>query len=477
MKKVISAVLAAAMTLSMAVTAFARPSDINKDPYVSEDSKMYIYDKDLRTYVESDGGDQEYGTKFAVEINFNGNRDSAEYTNAIGKYRAFFNIKEGENIVKNVGISTIRATTFRYYVTKGTPIEKVGGNTYYRSAMYGINDFPRELGKYISDKYKGWNVKLAVAYNGTALGDAKADWSDVSADNLLSTMKPNSNGVYTGYAPTYTDLKNGAAAGKTFSVIMASTTTGMPFDVLPEPAEIIKHNNPNLDVNSDEFAKKVIGYENSLKSTMSEIMKKEIASRKVSGRDTYKAVPCVVVELVDSLGKDNKDVAGFITLARNNSDVNDNLNDKNLRKFVNFNTAINPDRQNCTGGEEEFVFSIERKDSKGRIYKEDKAEYFINTEGVKWFDSKFNCDINHKILDMTDKGDFDFFNWPAKPDFNNMGTLTLYTEIENPNVYVITDNGGLRKLHCNWEKDSGCVTIRTSGLRSYIVTNAELIKE
>ena len=456
MKKIISLVLAAAMTMSMAVTAFAKQSDITKDPYVNDSSKVYVFDKDKKAYVVADSSTQEYSTKFAVEIQYNGDTKSEAYSKAMNRQRAFFEIKEGADIIKNIAISNIKYDNGTRVVGAGKPIAK--NSTICYAEMEKDTVLPGVLNNYVRRNAQGFSV--AVAYNGESLGKKGADWDQAKADALIAKIQEkNADGTYKNIGGDVLD------ANFVFGMVLVNKKG--EFRPMPSVEEVYANEKKATD--ADKAA-----YEKKLQTIAAKASVNAVNKRKVPGKNTYEYIPCVTAELVDSLAKDNKDVTGFITVAKNNSDVKDNINNEKTRKFINFRTIINPDRVTCDGVEEEFMFTIDVKNDKGKFEPVEKASYIVDTKDVEWFDGKFDCTPNYKVLGMTKTGNFDFFNWPAKPNFKERGTLTFYTEIQNPRVYVINDNGTLREIHCEWEEGSEEVRIRTSGLRNYVITDVDL---
>lgn len=457
MKKIISLALAAVMTAGMASTSFAKTSDLSKEPYVDGTSPIYVKDKDTGLFVEEKDFSQEYGSEFAVAIN-HGNVSDKEIGKIMSKYKATFDVKVGAENVTGVKISMLKADNGKRVVAKRTAIAE---NTY----DAGTIEFSKLPGALRRHLYKN-NFKKAsvhVFYNdGGIFGKAGDQWTSDKEDIYNQYIENFKKGV--GYEYDYTNMGSGEYS---VGINLFGEKKFIPMDLFDVKDLIELNNDPAVDTNEEIYARNAFEKEmNKLASeTVSKTFKKSV---KALTKDSYYMDYFVVVGTdPQMLGKDNSDIVGNITISKTGATANSNLDSEPHFKEINFCELINKNLVETEETVEEFDFTMD--DAKG--VPQLKATFEVNTKGVKNFDGKFEMKTDLRIVDKYPEGWFQFYQWPAKPDFKEKGNLYFYTEDENAKVYAVDENGNLRSIHTKYDHDREAVYISTKGLRSYVVTN------
>ena len=460
MKKIISLALVAVMTAGMAITSFAKTSDLSKEPYVDSTSPMYVKDADTGLFVEEKNFSHKYGSEFAVKINHE-NADEEEIGKLMSKYKATFNVKVGAENVKNVKLAKLKVDNGVRKVAKRTPIE----TNVYNLGKIEHNKLPGALRRYlVTNNYK--NATAYVFYNdGGNFGKAGDDWTAT----LESTYNTYLNNFKSG--ATYKDDYEAMNPGD-FSIALNlwGSKEFIPFPVFD--ATLVIPDDPA--VTPAQLTAKRTAYKNELKKLACEVAEKNFKSNtlKEITKDSYDYEYCVVVETKpEMLGKQNSDIMGQITIAKTNSTANSNLDSNEHFKEVNFCELINENLVETEETVEEFDFSIDDKDGVPQL----KATFEVDTTGVPNFDATFTMKTDLKIVDKYPEGWFQFYQWPANPDFKEKGKLYFYTEDENAKVYAVDKNGKLRSIQTKYDYDKEAAYIYTRGLRSYVVTN-QIIK-
>ncbi len=98
-------------------------------------------------------------------------------------------------------------------------------------------------------------------------------------------------------------------------------------------------------------------------------------------------------------------------------------------------------------------------------------EAYITSSKYKFnltYDTDDKYDLERKYSDAY----LEFFNVPARPTFGRSGTLSFYTDCRY--IYSVDSRGKLTKLSAEYDRDDGILSIRTSRLEDYVLSDKPL---